>query len=114
MVDGVKWTYRRLRVKIEMGNPHVKDEFQNFLHKFCEEGDKNFEEEFGEQPEAVNPGTVNPGPSALADTDIPPTDENPEQARNLQREIVSHQGNQTNSPSSQDGKIGTSVIPSLL
>lgn len=109
-----KWTYRRLREKIEMGTPHVKDEFQNFLRKCCEEADKNFEEEFGEQPEAVTRGTVNPEPSALADTDIPPTDENPEQARNLQSEIVPDQGNQTNSPSSEDDEIGTSVIPSLL
>lgn len=31
-----KWTYRRLQKKIEMGNQHTRDEFQNFLRKCCE------------------------------------------------------------------------------
>lgn len=62
-----KWTYRRLRQKIEMANPQVKDEFHNFLRKCYEEAGKNFEQEFGEQPEEVSPETENPAPSAPAD-----------------------------------------------
>ena len=50
-----------------------------------------------------------PAPSILADTDIPPTDDIPEQDQNLQSEM-SDQLNQTNTPSSQDNKTGTHVI----
>lgn len=105
-----KWTYRRLRQKIEMGNQHVKDEFQNFLSKCCEEAGRNFEEEFGEHPQPVSTETANSSaPSVLADTDRPPTDDIPEQAKNLQSEMPD-QLNQTNTPSSRDNKTGTHVI----
>lgn len=108
-----KWTYRRLRQKIEVGNQQVKDEFQNFLRECCEGAGRNFEEEFGEQPQPLSTETANsPAPSTLADTDIPPTDDIPEQARNLRSEM-SDQLSAPNTPSSQDSKTSTRLTISL-
>lgn len=93
-----------------MGNQHGKDEFQNFLRNCCEEAGRTFEEEFGEHPQRVSNETANsPAPP---DTDIPPPDDIPKQAQNLQSEM-SDQLNQINTPPSQDNKTGTYVI-SLL
>ena len=87
----------------------MKDEFQNFLRKCCEEAGRNFEEEFGETPQPVSTETANsPAPPVLADTDIPLTDDIPEQAQNLQSEM-SDQVNQTET-SSPDNKTGTHAI----
>ena len=91
-----------------MGNQHMKDEFQNVLRK-CREAGRDFELQFGEHPQPVSTETANsPAPPVLADTDIPPTDDIPEQARNLQNEM-SDQANQTNT-SSPDNNTGTHVI----
>ena len=62
-----------------MGNQHMKDEFQNVLRK-CREAGRDFELQFGEHPQPVSTETAHSKvPSVLANIDIPPTDDIPEQ-----------------------------------